>query len=163
MMRARTINWHQFLSTPSVGRATNVKDTSARSSAISIHALRGEGDDITSFQLRKNFRFLSTPSVGRATTGRRSTTRPACISIHALRGEGDGVFFPCPTDDRISIHALRGEGDAGRVCHVAGAGEFLSTPSVGRATSGTIHCNAKKFISIHALRGEGDTTPSSLI
>ena len=35
-----------FLSTPSVGRATVVLQGLARPHNISIHALRGEGDDI---------------------------------------------------------------------------------------------------------------------
>ena len=57
--------------------------------AISIHALREEGD------------------VGTQRKGRKSA-----ISIHALREEGD--VYPhgrCHPDDDISIHALREEGD----------------------------------------------------
>ena len=57
---------------------------------ISIHALRGEGDQIEGAlkKLRDN------------------------ISIHALRGEGDAEWI-CwiKRNPRISIHALRGEGD----------------------------------------------------
>ena len=56
----------KFLSTPSVGRATQ------RLAYLSVPAS-----------------FLSTPSVGRATPlAHRAQPRPA-ISIHALRGEGD--------------------------------------------------------------------------
>ena len=68
---------------------------------ISIHALRGEGDD--------------------SSTGSELSV---LISIHALRGEGDRVFFQL---DKlivgISIHALRGEGDdtTGIVAHRDGA------------------------------------------
>ena len=57
--------------------------------AISIHALRGEGDP-----------------------GRPGRFQWPCISIHALRGEGDGYSdegYSLPP--LISIHALRGEGD----------------------------------------------------
>ena len=58
--------------------------------AISIHALRGEGDDGA---------FLRVP--------------PAFgISIHALRGEGDVPVKSLSAVRTISIHALRGEGDS---------------------------------------------------
>ena len=56
----------KFQSTPSVGRATKCKRHSNKSYEISIHALRGEGDE----QL----------GISGAVTD---------ISIHALRGEGD--------------------------------------------------------------------------
>ena len=80
---------YQFLSTPSVGRATWLPILMQRDVTISIHALRGEGDPETA---------------GRA-GGRR-------ISIHALRGEGDGGGHNVRDGHWISIHALRGEGDA---------------------------------------------------
>ena len=104
--------------------------------AISIHALREEGD------LQKGNVFVWVVPE---------------ISIHALREEGDPFharfrrwkadFYPRPprggrldgwnagllTKD-ISIHALREEGDAAsRLCGVP-AIEFLSTPSARRAT-----------------------------
>ena len=56
-----------FQSTPSVGRATSRKTRAPPRSSISIHALRGEGDDIAS----------------------TASPKPLAISIHALRGEGD--------------------------------------------------------------------------
>ncbi len=56
---------------------------------ISIHALRGEGD---------NFWQAKSPT--------------STISIHALRGEGDiALTGSIQTRKYISIHALRGEGD----------------------------------------------------
>ena len=55
-----------FLSTPSVGRATNGRSK--------WHKVRA---------------FLSTPSVGRATLSARFDMLVSRISIHALRGEGD--------------------------------------------------------------------------
>ena len=56
---------------------------------ISIHALRGEGDE-----LAMQMFFEKT------------------ISIHALRGEGDIPLANfLNSDNIISIHALRGEGD----------------------------------------------------
>ena len=83
------INNDIFQSTPSVGRATSDGDANFTIDKISIHALRGEGDQTTQVQ---GISFK--------------------ISIHALRGEGDAV----PTRllsivIMISIHALRGEGD----------------------------------------------------
>ncbi len=63
----RTNTITPFQSTPSVGRATTAVDNSIRPRVIiSIHALRGEGDNY------RNVRH-----------------RHGCISIHALRGEGD--------------------------------------------------------------------------
>ena len=56
---------------------------------ISIHALRGEGDEMLSAVLMKKAIFQSTPSVGRATVPEGWQMCPQCISIHALRGEGD--------------------------------------------------------------------------
>ena len=101
---------------------------------ISIHALRGEGDD-----------------------GAFKPYKAHPISIHALRGEGDGKNFcflhrghdfnPRPPwggrrvslsteaqNPDISIHALRGEGDNGWTAEVIIHILFQSTPSVGRAT-----------------------------
>ena len=56
---------------------------------ISIHALRGEGDPEDEPPNRPRKRFQSTPSVGRATGETEKIIRPDTISIHALRGEGD--------------------------------------------------------------------------
>ncbi len=55
---------------------------------ISIHALRGEGDEIDEL-----------------------FEQAAEISIHALRGEGDDCEKQATEPAKISIHALRGEGD----------------------------------------------------
>ena len=149
----------RFLSTPSARRATSAALQHHRLPAISIHALREEGDwdgivpgDIT-------VKFLSTPSARRATLlqkerpvykkdfyprpprgGRRPAVffgrRGTVISIHALREEGDLEKVYTQEEPRISIHALREEGDF-----------------TGRRTDGT------QKISIHALREEGDSSP----
>ena len=60
-----------FQSTPSVGRATEFPRSGLIALLISIHALRGEGDDICYY-----IRLFSDH-----------------ISIHALRGEGDKDFL----------------------------------------------------------------------
>ena len=78
------------------------------------------------------------------------------ISIHALRGEGDrtarvtglspSYFYPRPPwGGRQDYPAI-----------IKGAGLFLSTPSVRRATTTTRGGCLPAPISIHALRGEGD-------
>ena len=125
--------------------------------AISIHALREEGD-----RLKRD----------------RCGTSP--ISIHALREEGDGAKFSLEnTALFISIHALREEGDSAFLGRSPRANRFLSTPSARRATKSQDHgCQyfgdfyprpprggrrqrrpaPETFddISIHALREEGD-------
>ena len=123
-----------FQSTPSVGRATIRAGIMQSTNGISIHALRGEGDE--------NIEAAGCPV--------------DIISIHALRGEGDYKRNGRSDNKDISIHALRGEGDkyivtdgpldfdfnprppwGGRLKHIATmkpVKEFQSTPSVGRAT-----------------------------
>ena len=79
----------RFLSTPSARRATLQDRRLQLGKAISIHALREEGDP-----LRFPASYLQS------------------ISIHALREEGDpynGSMFTKSFE--ISIHALREEGD----------------------------------------------------
>ena len=124
---------------------------------ISIHALRTEGDLLCWAWATSSGIFLSTPSVRRATWA--SWMRHPCrtISIHALRTEGDrttppssraqAYFYPRPPYGgrhfvpvqsdlvkHISIHALRTEGDRENDRGIAHRKEFLSTPSVRRAT-----------------------------
>ena len=56
---------------------------------ISIHALRGEGDNSGGYIRLNPSEFQSTPSVGRATDIFLYAVKVDAISIHALRGEGD--------------------------------------------------------------------------
>ena len=82
------------------------------SRSISIHALRGEGDEQKKRAEAVDMIFQSTPSVGRATKLDGKIARVEVISIHALRGEGDMSASLCNAGAvGISIHALRGEGD----------------------------------------------------
>ena len=79
-----------FLSTPSARRATGQNIVSLTlEAAISIHALREEGDGMTKGAALQSF----------------------FISIHALREEGDAVVVQQCKGTSISIHALREEGD----------------------------------------------------
>ena len=136
-----------------------------RETVISIHALRGEGDEHGFVKLYNKQK----------------------ISIHALRGEGDVNNLTFTDVTNISIHALRGEGDiiyfivkvvrfndfnprppwGGRLHSTPlnkRRGTFQSTPSVGRATEivqGYRFPNI--IISIHALRGEGDIIQSRTV
>ena len=101
----------RFLSTPSARRATWSTRALTRNTAISIHALREEGDSPASAPRSQplNFyprpprggrpnavnqcayspKFLSTPSARRATRSIVSPSWYPLISIHALREEGD--------------------------------------------------------------------------
>ena len=113
---------------------------SLRSSAISIHALREEGD------------FCGMPY----------GTQPETISIHALREEGDPVpwllsigrctFLSTPSARRAT--ELRQE--------YLDILEFLSTPSARRATGISCRLVHPFPISIHALREEGDPSQCRL-
>ena len=101
-----------FQSTPSVGRATFFEKQKHPAETISIHALRGEGDQIPLPMFVRRSLFQSTPSVGRATTF-TATKRYRKI------------FQSTPSVGRATFTAL-----------TAGQGKFTfqSTPSVGRAT-----------------------------
>ncbi len=126
-----------FLSTPSARRATKIIYFSLTDRSISIHALREEGDNMT------------------------STTYSAIpgISIHALREEGDlnvarasgghREFLSTPSARRATM----GDGEAPAFVFL-----FLSTPSARRATrTGLRFDGENQSISIHALREEGDS------
>ena len=146
---------------------------------ISIHALRGEGDEIS--VLHCNSRQVISIHALRGEGDLAvivNIQAHAHISIHALRGEGDKVLGCRAGNLCISIHALRGEGDGspplpssiyrhfnprppwGGRPRRSGKNDpdakFQSTPSVGRATAFVPRQGGKHSISIHALRGEGD-------
>ena len=105
--------------------------------AISIHALREEGDSACPALVGSAQEFLSTPSARRATKPRRRERSRQNISIHALREEGDaagdgtgrrmGNFYPRPP---------RGGRPADGYLFSDQYG-FLSTPSARRATAKT--------------------------
>ncbi len=80
--------------------------------AISIHALREEGDNEIPVFFKDNLRFLSTPSA------RRATIQPGIRGgphhdFYPRPPRGGRHFVPCPHCGQyiISIHALREEGD----------------------------------------------------
>ena len=103
--------------------------------AISIHALREEGDLLLGRRLL----------LGR-------------ISIHALREEGDRARLH-PLQDGQDFYPRPPRG--GRLRSFRSLrllGPFLSTPSARRATCGCLCQGSVRLISIHALREEGDTS-----
>ena len=82
--------------------------------AISIHALREEGDQHGGGERYAVQRFLSTPSARRATAGRSLSKR--CSNYfypRPPRGGRPKVCIVVSQSIPISIHALREEGDAG--------------------------------------------------
>ena len=124
--------------------------------AISIHALREEGDNSTHFLVRCSHLFLSTPSARRATAC-YLLPRPQCpISIHALREEGDSssrAMRPPPSKFLSTPSARRATAyQRPRRLNTL----FLSTPSARRATAAVDVVGHIDVISIHALREEGD-------
>ena len=168
----------QFLSTPSARRATLPELPLQGVLAISIHALREEGDppDLRSTLVVGNFYprpprggrpfrnrrcctgvlFLSTPSA------RRATTAPACLPCTLLhfyprppRGGRPGLRVGfCRRVEFLSTPSARRATKSTQVPIVKD--EFLSTPSARRATRVVVENSAEFVISIHALREEGD-------
>ena len=144
-----------FLSTPSARRATRIYRPFRCRPAISIHALREEGDS-------RHYIFA----------------KPHCISIHALREEGDRTseihgcsnqyFYPRPPRGGRPVGASlypvvddfypRPPRGGRPVCSSMDgkSGLFLSTPSARRATQRMADFFRRISISIHALREEGD-------
>ena len=124
-----------FQSTPSVGRATYKKWENKCIKAISIHALRGEGDDETARGDNGFGSFQSTPSVGRATS-RCAGHRQHILDFNPRPPWGGRLprFLRLNSNHTISIHALRGEGDPLLQLFDTVQCQFQSTPSVGRAT-----------------------------
>ena len=126
--------------------------------AISIHALREEGDvydpELKTTQNGTNF-YPRPPRGGRQARD-EAESNDSWISIHALREEGDLLCGSCWGVLSISIHALREEGDLISPLSRSFSYRFLSTPSARRATAATACERVSLVISIHALREEGD-------
>ena len=169
----------RFLSTPSVGRATRHSLTDLCSGEnfyprppwggrltrsdvirmylnISIHALRGEGDQSSVLSKFASLNFYPRPPWGGRHYVMEHIDSSKKISIHALRGEGDIWDNKKLLQELISIHALRGEGDTSsekaRICkfYFYPRPPWGGRPRIGNTKLASIN------ISIHALRGEGD-------
>ena len=83
----------------------------ARFRAISIHALREEGDAAAARATAKPANFYPRPPRGGRPPINNDVTELIKISIHALREEGDRLAVGGQDAGLISIHALREEGD----------------------------------------------------
>ena len=124
--------------------------------AISIHALREEGDQNSTTKPVCLKIFLSTPSARRATpTGPRKNVESK-ISIHALREEGDLIPTIAGWGLNISIHALREEGDINIWKGASERPNFYPRPPRGGRRSCRVVSVLSCQISIHALLEEGD-------
>ena len=124
---------YQFQSTPSVGRATYQSNNTSYESTISIHALRGEGDDSRLVFLFKLFDFNPRPPWGgrRARLDRQSA--PKKFQSTPSVGRATKKFV------KISLVMIfQSTPSVGRATRISrrrtGAQTFQSTPSVGRAT-----------------------------
>ena len=127
----------KFLSTPSARRATPRLRCQNQARAISIHALREEGDRVEYAREVYNCAFLSTPSARRATKELEKHTYIKTISIHALREEGDSAM-PARAGSCWNFYPRPPRG--GRHCAACARLPlrlFLSTPSARRATAKT--------------------------
>ena len=168
-----------FYPRPPGGGRQQARRNAPQRSAISIHALRVEGDAKAWQTLHQTLRFLSTPSGWRATL---SVTHRAFASTFLSTPSGWRAtkdLIRAKLEQIISIHALRVEGDGQDVRALADIIIFLSTPSGWRATwdAGRLQQGKNHFyprppgggrpvsagtegidpaISIHALRVEGD-------
>ena len=125
--------------------------------AISIHALREEGDRYSWAYFYQIDLFLSTPSARRATQGDQLAD-PVVQDFYPRppRGGRLSAMTGRAVHVEISIHALREEGDLALSSRPYQSAIFLSTPSARRATAGALGTAYASNISIHALREEGD-------
>ena len=140
-------------------RATGAWDAKARRLAISIHALREEGDQQGRQSLLFHSNFYPRPPRG----GRRAVLAErlnhGCISIHALREEGDqSCTLNLPCHKNFYPRPPRG-GRQARKSRTVRSILFLSTPSARRATRQIEHDRKKaQFLSTPSVRRA--TSPS---
>ena len=126
----------QFLSTPSARRATLVLHGADVVQAISIHALREEGDIGQSSMSAPSVDFYPRPPRGgRPEEQGQLYQRQADFYPRPPRGGRRRAAFLRQHRPPISIHALREEGDARRNAR-GHQTVFLSTPTARRATFG---------------------------
>ena len=125
--------------------------------AISIHALREEGDAYGMTTPTSKDSFLSTPSARRATPAfcglgsalvflSTPSARRATAQVQVTDSKDKQTFLSTPSARRATVNS--------RIVYVLVS--FLSTPSARRATCGHPVCQRQQSISIHALREEGD-------
>ena len=128
-----------FLSTPSARRATQQRQRGPAVGAISIHALREEGDGRCSAAAGHPPDFYPRPPRG---------GRPKLLT----GGVDVQEFLSTPSARRATYEDRL---DMTITC------QFLSTPSARRATGLPCRVHRRGSISIHALREEGDAAHSA--
>ena len=125
--------------------------------AISIHALREEGDLGLFVKLFISIGFLSTPSARRATTVLFRICAVLCnFYPRPPRGGRPVCFAAGRVSVSISIHALREEGDSSPIFKKVAILNFYPRPPRGGRRGVCAGIVAPELISIHALREEGD-------
>ena len=184
-MKERTINWHQFLSTLSLRRATIWLCQHRRVRHISIHALLAEsdggcaggaeakahfyprspcGERLRHFNLENSRILISIHALLAESDGRLAVKRHRLnISIHALLAESDDKETTATFTVTISIHALLAESDLLRAGVLQDKTGFLSTLSLRRATAEFFCVVYVLYISIHALLAESDWLAVTLL
>ena len=158
--RARGLRGNFYPRPPRGGRQ-RLHRQRAGGSAISIHALREEGDGLFTVPYEAVKIFLSTPSARRATqTHQAAHGRDRFLSTPSARRatESTGLI---ESSSGISIHALREEGDLAISAFRPITTYFYPRPPRG----GRLLKNGCAFvsmnISIHALREEGDRSSTT--
>ena len=145
----------EFLSTPSARRATRPQRSPTTRRAISIHALREEGDRHIAGEAAHHADFYPRPPRG---------GRPSAAAVREMPHE----FLSTPSARRATVAASASAGtkrflstpSARRATRQKSkkrhSSRFLSTPSARRATDALPTLSTAWMISIHALREEGD-------
>ena len=124
--------------------------------AISIHALREEGDTNRASKKCGVENFYPRPPRGGRHEQAFGYQEAWAISIHALREEGDLIPTIAGWGLNISIHALREEGDINIWKGASERPNFYPRPPRGGRRSCRVVSVLSCQISIHALREEGD-------
>ncbi len=146
-----------FQSTPSGGKATSGLKVHPHGLGVSIHAFRGEGDDVGRLIHRDRKSFNPRLPGGRRRQPDIHYRDLSDVSIHAFRGEGD--YFQVPTDAPVNwFQSTPSGGKATRSIWRRGLAMFGFNPRLpgGRRLA---RINADRIaaeVSIHAFRGEGD-------
>ena len=140
---------------PRGGRRIAMSDLNLRI-AISIHALREEGDPLPCCRGFMLPDFYPRPPRGGRLCNAWSHGVAIGISIHALREEGDVVTVVEPHLNQRFLSTPSARRATLVFGVTVGICKFLSTPSARRATSRRLCAGTGQAISIHALREEGD-------
>ena len=130
---ARTTARPNFYPRPPRGGRHSARHRPVAQQRISIHALREEGDSITTAGANRNANFYPRPPRG----GRRCRRSVSSCST---------AFLSTPSARRATTFTIQ----------CLQTLEFLSTPSARRATIPLASTKQRLSISIHALREEGD-------